>query len=71
MKKLAWFASLLLILTLVLPACAPTAVPTTAPAPAATEAPAETQAPEADVCQPYKAGYVEFQTNIFYDAISK
>ena len=73
MNKQAKLASLLLILALILSACAPAApvtVQETAPAPAATEVPVATEATAAG-CQPYKAGYVEFQTNIFYDAISK
>jgi ribose transport system substrate-binding protein len=45
MKKLARFASLLLILALVLPACAPAATPTTAPAAESTTAPTEPAAP--------------------------
>lgn len=79
MKSLFRFASLLLVLALILPACAPAtpvAQPPTAPpaaateAPAAPEAPAATEAPALAACPPYKAGYVEFQTNQFYDAIS-
>lgn len=82
-KKLFVFLSLLIIASMTLAACAPAAPvaePTTAPppaateapaAPAATEAPAEPEAPAPAANQPYKAGYVEFQTNPFYDAISK
>ena len=71
MKKLVQIVSLLLILAFVLSACTPAAEPTTAPAPAATEAPVAATEAAASICDAFKAGYVEFQTNIFYDAISK
>jgi ribose transport system substrate-binding protein len=68
-KKLFVFLSLLIIASMMLAACGG-GQPAATQAPVATEAPAATEAPVAG-CQPYKAGYVEFQTNIFYDAISK
>lgn len=57
---------IVLLFTIILSAC----VPVAQPAPAAAPNPPAAQAPTA-ATQPFKAGYVQFQTNPFYDEVTK
>lgn len=69
MKRTTISSLILLALVLALAACA-----TATPAPAPTQAPAvapTTAAVAAPANKPFKAGYVQFQTNPFYDEVSK